>query len=112
MVSKITTHRQREVKQEHTNPYKKATRSKIHKSTKNRTKTNTKHILMQRFLCPNCQSTAYNIETIRVAGSKLSSIFGIETTGFTVVSCNDCGFSHLYIKKISLLTKIIDFFVG
>lgn len=60
--------------------------------------------------CPKCGHEGTVTDTISTTGGGLSKFFDIQNRRFTVVSCEDCGYSELYRGQSS--GDIVDVFLG
>jgi len=62
--------------------------------------------------CLKCGSTDAKSEDVAMTGTGLSKIFDVQNNQFTVVSCNNCGYSEFYKKDSTTASNVIDFFLG
>lgn len=59
-----------------------------------------------------CGSTDADTKEVSMTGTGLSKMFDVQNNQFTVVFCNNCGYSEFYIKDSSTASNVIDFFLG
>lgn len=62
--------------------------------------------------CPKCGHTQASTDTISTTGDGLSKMFDIQTKKFTVVSCDNCGYSELYKDVRNRGSDVVDVFFG
>ncbi|WP_458185097.1 zinc ribbon domain-containing protein [Haladaptatus sp. NG-WS-4] len=62
--------------------------------------------------CPKCGHTSASTDSISMTGSGLSKMFDIQTKKFTVVSCDNCGYSELYKNVRNQGSDVVDIFFG
>jgi len=49
---------------------------------------------------------------MRASAGFLSSLFDIQGSKFATVSCDQCGHTELFKRKVGTATKILDFFTN
>ncbi len=62
--------------------------------------------------CPKCGHTEASTDSISTTGGGLSKMFDIQTKSFTVVSCENCGYSELYKDVRNRGSDVVDVFFG
>lgn len=62
--------------------------------------------------CPKCGHTETSTDSISTTGGGLSKMFDIQTKSFTVVSCENCGYSELYKNVRNRGSDVVDVFLG
>ncbi|GIN40492.1 zinc ribbon domain-containing protein [Heyndrickxia oleronia] len=62
--------------------------------------------------CIKCGSQNAGQKDVAMTGTGLSKMFDIQNNQFTVVYCNNCGYSEFYNKQASTGSNILDFFFG
>ncbi|WP_049971536.1 zinc ribbon domain-containing protein [Haladaptatus cibarius] len=62
--------------------------------------------------CPKCSHTQASTDSISTTGGGLSKMFDIQTKKFTVVSCENCGYSELYKDVGNRGSDVVDVFFG
>ncbi len=62
--------------------------------------------------CPKCGHTEASTDSISTTGGGLSKMFDIQTKSFTVVSCDNCGYSELYKNVRNRGSDVVDVFFG
>ncbi|WP_433623082.1 zinc ribbon domain-containing protein [Halomicrococcus sp. NG-SE-24] len=62
--------------------------------------------------CPKCGYASASTDTISTTGGGLSKMFDIQTKKFTVVSCDNCGYSELYRDVRNRGSDVVDVFFG
>ncbi|MEK5173817.1 zinc ribbon domain-containing protein [Heyndrickxia sp. FSL W8-0496] len=62
--------------------------------------------------CIKCGSQNAGQKDVAMTGTGLSKMFDIQNNQFTVVYCNNCGYSEFYNKQASTASNILDFFFG
>ncbi|GGH72652.1 hypothetical protein GCM10010978_09760 [Compostibacillus humi] len=60
--------------------------------------------------CKKCGSTRANSKKVAMTGTGFTKIFDIQQNEFTVVYCEDCGYSEFYHTKSSKGSNILDAF--
>lgn len=60
--------------------------------------------------CPKCGHEETSIDEIATTGSGLSRYFDVQNRSFTVISCEDCGYSELY--KNQSAGNAVDYFLS
>lgn len=60
--------------------------------------------------CPKCGHAGTVTDEISTTGSGLSKFFDVQNRRFTVVSCENCGYSELYRGRSS--GDVVDVFLG
>lgn len=64
------------------------------------------------FGCEKCGNQSASTDEISTTGSGLSKMFDIQTKKFTVVSCDNCGYSELYRDVGNRGSDVVDVFFG
>ncbi|WP_158057750.1 zinc ribbon domain-containing protein [Halorussus halophilus] len=64
------------------------------------------------FGCEKCGHQSASTDEISTTGSGLSKMFDIQTKKFTVVSCDNCGYSELYRDVGNRGSDVVDVFFG
>ncbi|WP_458206927.1 zinc ribbon domain-containing protein [Haladaptatus sp. NG-SE-30] len=62
--------------------------------------------------CPKCGHTSASTDSISTTDSGLSKMFDVQTKKFTVVSCDNCGYSELYKDVRNRGSDVVDIFFG
>ena len=62
--------------------------------------------------CIKCGSTNAATKDVAMTGTGLSKMFDLQHNQFTVVYCQNCGYSEFYNKKSSTGSNILDLFFG
>ncbi|SIS57187.1 zinc ribbon domain-containing protein [Salimicrobium flavidum] len=62
--------------------------------------------------CIKCGSTKAGTKDVSMTGSGLSKMFDVQDNKFTVVYCENCGYSEFYNKASSKGSDIFDLFFG
>ncbi|WP_077596748.1 zinc ribbon domain-containing protein [Oceanobacillus kimchii] len=59
-----------------------------------------------------CGSRNADQKDVSMTGSGLSKMFDVQNNRFTVVYCQDCGYSEFYNKDSSTASNAFDLFFG
>ncbi|SDJ68509.1 zinc ribbon domain-containing protein [Salimicrobium halophilum] len=62
--------------------------------------------------CVKCGSTEAGTKDVSMTGSGLSKMFDVQNNRFTVIYCENCGYSEFYNKEASTGSNIFDLFFG
>ncbi|MBD1223118.1 zinc ribbon domain-containing protein [Virgibacillus halodenitrificans] len=62
--------------------------------------------------CIKCGSTDADTKDVSMSGTGLSKMFDVQHNQFTVVFCENCGYSEFYNKNSSTGSNILDLFFG
>ncbi|MYL46314.1 hypothetical protein GLV94_11735 [Virgibacillus halodenitrificans] len=62
--------------------------------------------------CIKCGSTEADTKDVSMSGTGLSKMFDVQHNQFTVVFCENCGYSEFYNKNSSTGSNILDLFFG
>ncbi|MCT1577719.1 zinc ribbon domain-containing protein [Oceanobacillus kimchii] len=62
--------------------------------------------------CIKCGSRNADQKDVSMTGSGLSKMFDVQNNRFTVVYCQDCGYSEFYNKDSSTASNAFDLFFG
>ncbi|EMA39905.1 zinc ribbon domain-containing protein [Halococcus hamelinensis] len=62
--------------------------------------------------CPKCGHTGVDVGEMSTSGGVLPRMLGVQTNGFTVVSCTGCGYSERYRDTTSGSGDITDVVFG
>lgn len=62
--------------------------------------------------CIKCGSHDASEKDVAMTGTGLSKMFDMQHNQFTVVYCNQCGYSEFYNKNSSAASNILDLFFG
>ncbi|MUV38462.1 uncharacterized protein JNUCC1_02300 [Lentibacillus sp. JNUCC-1] len=62
--------------------------------------------------CIKCGSTEAGTKDVSMTGSGLSKMFDVQHNQFTVVYCENCGYSEFYNRNSSTGSNIFDLFFG
>jgi len=62
--------------------------------------------------CIKCGGTRASKKDVAMTGTGLSKMFDIQHNQFTVVSCDNCGYSEFYKRTSSTGSNILDLFFG
>jgi predicted nucleic-acid-binding Zn-ribbon protein len=62
--------------------------------------------------CQKCGHASASTDTISTTGGGLSKMFDVQTKKFTVVSCDNCGYSELYRDVRDRGSDVVDVFFG
>ncbi|WP_347861602.1 zinc ribbon domain-containing protein [Salimicrobium sp. PL1-032A] len=62
--------------------------------------------------CVKCGSTEAGTKDVSMTGSGLSKMFDVQNNRFTVIYCENCGYSEFYNKQVSTGSNIFDLFFG
>lgn len=64
------------------------------------------------FMCPKCQHGEFETDEFRATGGNFAKFADVQNKKFTTVSCKQCGYTELYKGDTSMLSNVLDFFVG
>ncbi|WP_413381957.1 zinc ribbon domain-containing protein [Alkalihalobacillus sp. 1P02AB] len=67
---------------------------------------------MEKKGCIKCGGTDVGSKDVAMTGTGLSRMMDIQHNTFTVVFCQNCGYSEFYNKQTSKSANIIDLFFG
>lgn len=62
--------------------------------------------------CIKCGSTRAATKDVAMTGTGISKMLDLQHNQFTVVYCEDCGYSEFYNKKSSKGSNLLDLFFG
>ncbi|WP_217587338.1 zinc ribbon domain-containing protein [Lentibacillus saliphilus] len=62
--------------------------------------------------CIKCGSTQAGTKDVSMTGTGLSKMFDMQHNQFTVVYCENCGYSEFYNRNSSTASNIFDLFFG
>ncbi|MGX8790568.1 zinc ribbon domain-containing protein [Oceanobacillus sp. M60] len=62
--------------------------------------------------CMKCGSRNADKKDVSMTGSGLSKVFDVQHNRFTVVYCQDCGYSEFYNTESSTASNVFDLFFG
>lgn len=62
--------------------------------------------------CEKCNGTQFSAGELRGTGGFATSFFNVQSKSFSYVTCDNCGYTEFYKKKLSDLQKVFDFLGG
>lgn len=62
--------------------------------------------------CIKCGSRDAGSKDVAMTGTGLSKMFDIQKNTFTVIYCNNCGYSEFYNRNTSMGSNLLDLFFG
>ncbi|WP_059170394.1 zinc ribbon domain-containing protein [Bacillus sp. FJAT-27445] len=62
--------------------------------------------------CIKCGSRDAGSKDVAMTGTGLSKMFDIQKNTFTVIYCNNCGYSEFYNVNTSTASNLLDLFFG
>ncbi|MET3683035.1 putative nucleic-acid-binding Zn-ribbon protein [Alkalibacillus flavidus] len=62
--------------------------------------------------CIKCGSQDADTKEVAMTGAGFAKFFDVQNNQFTVVFCNNCGYSEFYNQNASKTGSVLDFFFG
>lgn len=62
--------------------------------------------------CMKCGSTNADTKEVAMTGTGFSKFFDVQNNQFTIVFCENCGYTEFYKKDSSTAGNVLDFFLG
>ena len=65
-----------------------------------------------QYSCPKCVNYTYETGEIRTTGSGISRFLDIQNQKFAHITCDKCGYTEFFKRRVSGVGNILDLFMG